>query len=162
MKLYIPRLGDEIVLTKDWTFDLYCEDRNDTMITKFNVDFGQVAGQSWYHLHDKSVKCTVPAGSILKIDRIFIRKGAQEYDSITFFWKGGSIPAWVETINYERSEEVPVGTPNSVVTHGYGQYNPTRAYIRVPAVRYDKHPKRPVRFWAKMDDANTIEFEKLT
>lgn len=160
MKLYIPRLGDEIKLTSDWTFDLYCEDRNDTMITKFNVDLGQVPGKSWYHLHDKSVKCTVPAGSILKIDRIFIRKGAQEYDSITFFWKGESIPAWTETINYERNEEVPVGTPGSEAWKGgFGQ--PPTAYIRVPAVRYDRHPKRPVRFWAKMDDVNNIEFEKV-
>ncbi len=160
MKLYIPRLGDEIRLITDWTFDLYCEDRNDTMIKKFNIDLGQVPGKSWYHLHDKSTKCTVPEGSILKIDRIFIRKGAEEYDSITFFWKGESIPGWTETINYERNEEVPAGTPGAIV-HGDGRWTPSKSYIRVPAVRYDKHPKRPVRFWAKMDDVNTIEFEKV-
>ena len=160
MKLYIPRLGDEIKLTSDWTFDLYCEDRNDTMIKKFNIDLGQVQGGPWHHLHDKSAKCTIPEGSILKIDRIFIRKGAEEYDSITFFWKGESIPGWTETINYERAEEVPVGTPGST-TYGDNWGTPAKAYRSVPAVRYDKHPRRPVRFWAKMDDVNTIEFDKV-
>ena len=28
MKLYIPEIGDSLLLSKDWTFDLYHEYRN--------------------------------------------------------------------------------------------------------------------------------------
>ncbi|CAD6562662.1 hypothetical protein ACFQ3P_38610 [Paraburkholderia sabiae] len=38
---------------------------------------------------------TIPRGALLSIDRIFIRKGAPDFDSITFWLKAKSTPVAV-------------------------------------------------------------------
>src|SRR5271165_5046264 len=83
MKMYIPSIGDELVLKKAWTFDLYNENRNATLMEKL----GDSRDISW---GDKltTIKATLLAGSVLKIDRIYIRKGMDEFSSVTFLWKG--------------------------------------------------------------------------
>ena len=92
MKLYIPVNGDEIKLQADWTFDLYNEDRNSSLMEKI----GDVRKVTWGGGNYGSIPCTIPAGAVLKIDRVYIRKGNKEYSSITFLWKGESLPAKLE------------------------------------------------------------------
>jgi hypothetical protein len=186
MKLYVPEIGDQIKLTKDWKFTLHAEGRN-TDLGKFHgysifrggwVDdsiippmrehdyeviyppkpksgYHQFYGESydtynrkcreaeqnnpeyvkwhsdfttWMADCDKIKKdvlvITVPKGSILGIDRIYIRKGAKDYSSITFFLKG--LP--------------PVAIKN----------------------RWSDKiiNKKALRFWAKLADCNTINFEQ--
>lgn len=82
-KLYIPELGDEFQLTKDWTFDLYGEYRNTELWIK-------VTGKLWNtnsYKHEpimKVTKVTLNKDTVLAVDRIYIRKGAAEYSSISF------------------------------------------------------------------------------
>lgn len=88
MKLFIPAVGYRIKLTNDWTFALFAEHRNQTMF--------EYAGRSyknnWVGWGEplKSVDVTVPAGTVLEIDRVYVRtanktKSADEdYDSVTF------------------------------------------------------------------------------
>jgi hypothetical protein len=140
MQLYIPRLGDIIRLTQDWAFDLYNEDRNSSMMKQ--VADTRDIGRSWNNTLT-SIRAIVPAGEQLKIDRIFIRKGAAEFDSVTFFWVGKRIPGYSETRDIPAS-----GSP------GTYYYRPARTVV-------DKYPAQPVRFWAKMDDVNTIHFEPV-
>jgi len=111
MRLYIPEIKDQITLTKDWEFTLYPENRNE----KFGVKLGlaeetdkHYRGVFWagefssHQCHDYnreqerwvynllfSVK--LEKGTILQIDRIYIRKGKgkSEYSSITFYIKNG-------------------------------------------------------------------------
>ena len=40
-----------------------------------------------YASNNKSVEVTIPKGTLLQVDRIYIRKGASDYSSITFFAK---------------------------------------------------------------------------
>lgn len=133
MKFYIPEIGDEIVLTNRWKFNLYPEPRNLTM--------GKLHGfiNTTYYCHPKfkdiwvkepfeydhknlirniipnkeyeeTLLISLPKGTVLKIDRIYIRKGLSDFSSITFTTK----------INNKR-----------------------------------------IRFWAKLKDVNNIEFKKL-
>ena len=139
MKLYIPEIGDQIKLIADWTFDLYNEDRNTTLMKKVN-DTREVPH---WNQSPTAITCTIPAGSILKIDRIYIRKGQEDFNSITFFWVGEHIPAHSEEITYPAPREQ--GLPDRTIRTG----------------RFVNVPKRPVRFWVKMDDANKIEFEQV-
>lgn len=93
MKLYIPRIGDRIRLLSDWTFDLYNEYRNDTLLQFVNDPRKSSYGGL------TAAPCTIQAGEILKVDRMYIRKGQAEYDSMTFFWEGqktagGMRPVW--------------------------------------------------------------------
>ena len=108
MKLYVPELGDQIKLTSDWSFKLISEHRNTTLIDYF-------FGESYWKknaLHgDKLLDATLPKDTILTIDRVYIRKGATDYSSITF--------------------------------------------------RTDLLNKKSIRFFAKLDDCNKIEFEHV-
>lgn len=158
MQLYIPEIGDHIVLERDWTFNLYEEYRNEKMWSFLNcsenpdvihsLNIRKSASddlQALYtkyrnlvqnhrchidrwsdedielsnklsDLRRKEICCavTLPMGSILSFDRIYIRKGASEYSSISFYLK----------------------------------FHPTL------------HLKKKPRFWAKLDECNTMEYQK--
>jgi hypothetical protein len=137
MKLYIPAIGDKLKLTTDWTFDLYNEERNATLMAvlgdtrdiKYPWNNGLTA-----------LPATIRAGAILKVDRIYIRKGQDDFDSITFFWKDMRTEARI----------IQENDPSS--------YNrATNSYTRKRDV---KIPRKPVRFWVKLPEANNIEFDK--
>jgi hypothetical protein len=125
MKLYIPEIGDQLRLTEDWTFGLYNEDRNETLMEKI----GDRRKVTWGGAGYSTIPCTIPAGATLKVDRIYIRKGISEYSSITFLWVG------------ERTEP------------RMGQKYWSTVEVKIP--------RKPVRFWAKLDDVNNIEFDKV-
>lgn len=89
--LFIPTIGDVLVLAEDWTFPLHEEYRNN----KFADDnFGSGYARSWYSYSEipaRSDTVTLPAGTHLKIARIYIRGGGadmKEYDSLTFTCNG--------------------------------------------------------------------------
>lgn len=78
MKLYIPRPGDKIRLTEDWTFPLHHEYRNAGLAEGLELaDFRQWASPN-------SSVATLPKGTVLAIDRIYIKKPYPEFDSVTF------------------------------------------------------------------------------
>jgi hypothetical protein len=87
MKFYIPEIGDEIKLTKDWEFKVTREFRNKELEEKYlpekskkldpigsrHDNYGEIIGN-----------VILPKGTVLSIDRIYIRKGASDYSSVTF------------------------------------------------------------------------------
>lgn len=92
MKFFVPACGDRITLTKSWAFDLYLESRN----MKFAVERGLASSinPQWdpKGFDYMKVRASVPAGTVLECDRIYIRifsksaiSNAIDYDSIT--WK---------------------------------------------------------------------------
>jgi hypothetical protein len=136
MKLYIPTVGDSIRLTADWTVQLHNEERNETLMRLFNDTRDFESRWAKPPVPSSTVPVVIPAGEILKVDRIYIRKGQGEFDSITFLWVGKATPA--------RTEFVPG------LDWGNGRKDPDRTV---------KIPKKPVRFWVKLDNANEIEFQ---
>lgn len=139
MRMQIPSIGDRIRLTADWTFTLYAESRNESLgeatghftplkyygrwsngrsSVGFRVDDEgiRVGGYDDYERCSAVASITLPAGAILTIDRIYIRKGATEFNSLSF--------------------------------------------LVVNALAIFKK-KGKVRFWAKLPEVNTIEFEKI-
>lgn len=135
MNLYIPAIGDLIRLTSDWTFDLRSEERNSTLMEKMN-DTRKVYSkwQTYATNAAPPFMVTIPAGAVLKIDRIYIKKGSPEFNSITFMWKGESTEPRIEQIRDWRSKDPTATKPNKI-------------------------PRKPIRFWAKLSDANNIQFE---
>lgn len=119
MKLFIPALGSKFVLTKPWTFKLHDEYRN----TKFwKAVHGEADKEVFYYGYGgggyntspvptatattkafktaKPIPTTFPKGTVLWLERIYIRKGAGDFDSMSFrITKGGLVPAgrfWVK------------------------------------------------------------------
>lgn len=137
MKLYIPEIGDTIKLVAPWTFNLYNEHRNDTLIEIGEIKFPD--NQSSFM---QSVPFIIPAGEVLKIDRIYIRKGSADYSSLSFLWKG------MKTKKRSEPRYATVLQPGHPM-HGIRQH-----------VGENVISAKPVRFWAKLSDVNNIEFEQ--
>lgn len=83
----IPTIGSTITLTRDWTFGLYPEHRNATL---WNVTVGPLEKRSYFWTdwarcrNDIFTPVTLPAGTVLKVDRIYLRKGSEDFDSVSF------------------------------------------------------------------------------
>lgn len=87
MQLYIPEIGDRLRLTKDWTFTLHYEHRNSSLIEHFG-DLFEWRRRSGNDTEPNDKIVTIPLGTILKVDRIYIRKGLEEWSSISFYAEG--------------------------------------------------------------------------
>jgi hypothetical protein len=90
MLINIPRLGQEITLAVDWSAPLEAEYRNYDIYCHLNqMDDNPVKidGNSAYYmnsLNQRPMILTLRAGTVLSVERIYIKKGAPDYDSITF------------------------------------------------------------------------------
>lgn len=135
MKFNIPSLGQKIRLKTDWTFFLHSEGRNAALL-EFDTagayglypDYSSVEqraamtkagyepapGNVWRKLF------TLPAGTVLIVDRIYIRKSATDFNSVSFTAPKETIP---------------------------DKFSALRA---IPG---------KIRFWAKLDDVNSINFD---
>ena len=113
-QMYIPPLKSQITLAQDWSFTVYPEERNKSLYAAYNKKLEPVIGSYPIRYNIPSFIATLPADTVLTIDRIFIRKGAEDFDSITFIIESSPNP--------------------------------------------DFRPKKKVRFWVKLDDANNILF----
>lgn len=128
----IPELGTNIVLAEDWTFPLHHEPRNDSL---FEV-MGMAHEHNWRDEPDPPPHpVTVPKGAALTIDRIYIRKGAKDYSSVTFRWPGQKTTRRTKTFTYRECVNGPERS------HSY----------TIPA--------QGVRFWAKLADVNRMVIE---
>lgn len=80
-KLFIPALGTEIVLAKDWKFELYNEHRNSDLALILGIQWKY---QQYSMRRTESATVVIPAGTVMKIDRIYIRAGQSDFNSVTF------------------------------------------------------------------------------
>lgn len=93
MRLFIPPIGAVITLEKDWTFILHQESRNVGLANALNLGkIKHYTGRGWdnkpYEFDSrewKDTEVTLPARTHLKISRIYIRNGVQDYNSVTFW-----------------------------------------------------------------------------
>lgn len=83
MKMFIPTIGTVFTLTKNWEFDIYEEYRNYACLQLLfpNQKIGKYGK---YGTPTPPRKFAFKKGSVLKVDRIYIRKSKAEYDSVSF------------------------------------------------------------------------------
>jgi len=113
MKIFIPAVGTKLRLTKDWEFSLFFEHRNFKMVNYLSPG---AMKSPWAYGDDESLAATLKAGTILIVDRVYIRSGpASAYNSLTF-----------------RTGDAK-----------------------------DYFGKKGLRFWAKLDDVNTMDAEMV-
>lgn len=102
MKFFIPTIGTRLRLTADWKFPLLREARNRLYMLKV-LRLGRwdpLPVEAWH---------TLPAGSVLKVDRLYIRQGLPDFDSVTFRVEGETNSRfWVPLSNANEIEyEIP-------------------------------------------------------
>lgn len=114
MKLYIPELGDKLELTKDFTFTLYAERRNNTLGFALGLRNNKnTYGIGWkvdeeepYTSKTRAAgEVTIPKGTVLKVERIYVRNGLKEFDSITFRAMAGPDPKYLKTRFWVKLDE---------------------------------------------------------
>ena len=133
MKLFIPTIGTKIVLTTNWKFTLFHEHRNKSIMEALQVSdtskgfFNEYEPNTRFQLKRSNV--SLPKGTILTVDRIYIRQNLKEYDSITF------------------RVELPDGTKSVGVYSGYTKTKTKK--------------KQSLRFWAKLQDVNKINYKLM-
>lgn len=81
-KIFIPTIGTEIKLAKPWDFALIKDHCNKAIFEMFGIpyhnDLYGTKGQ-------KFGRVSLPEDTVLKVDRIYIRKGREHYDSLSFY-----------------------------------------------------------------------------
>lgn len=166
--IFIPPLGTKLKLTEDWKFTLYNESRNETLRTLHGLE------TRWLSYRDKqdgvatppNKKVTIPAGTELIVDRIYIRKGSEEFDSVTFRMPGTKIAGK----KVERVAKRFIGYKlDGVVFHDSGSfYNLPWEKRERAEMLYEDHPwiekipAKGVRFWAKLEDVNKMWAEVVS
>lgn len=80
IRFCIPALRTKLVLAEPWTFTVYNEYRNHSLY--------EILGHQQTYQHEEYGvdigNCTLPKGTNLSVDRIYIRNGKSDYDSVTF------------------------------------------------------------------------------
>ncbi len=147
--MYIPTIGDEVTLASDWTFLLFYEYRNAAMIkfifpgTEFKYrDMVLPSGEMPEYL-EPIARVLLPMGAVLKVDRIYIRKGKGEYDSVTLILQ--SVPKKEIAVPDER--DVWITDKNNL-----GRSIGGGKYVK------KTFTKSKIRFWAKLKDVNEMRF----
>jgi hypothetical protein len=87
MKLFIPPLTTKLELLESWMFTLHREYRNHDAWIQLGLPTEQ--HHNYHQPVGELASAALPVGTILQVDRIFIRKGAEDYDSVTFLVQGG-------------------------------------------------------------------------
>jgi hypothetical protein len=86
MKLFIPKLGTVIRLTEPWTFGLHYEHRNRRLWDMMFAPPEMQPHPNRFRFGFQDVRLlTLVDGTELKISRVFIRQGSEDYDSVTFY-----------------------------------------------------------------------------
>lgn len=85
MKLYIPRVGEKIQLTENWSCSIQSEHRNQKIFDALGIKIGN-------NVHGTVINVTLPKNTILRIDRLYVRAPASDYDSITFTIEESPLP----------------------------------------------------------------------
>jgi hypothetical protein len=86
MNIFIPEIGTEIKLTQGWVFYLYTDYRNDSIFQALGTHKDNLK-QVFPKDSTGYLKCYemfLPADTVLKVNRVYIRQGISGYSSVTF------------------------------------------------------------------------------
>lgn len=76
-KLFIPQVGNQLTLISNWNCKVFNEYRNEKVFKGLNIDLSQLT-------RDTNIDITFPKGTVLRVDRLYVRAPASSFDSITF------------------------------------------------------------------------------
>ncbi len=108
MRFFIPEIGTEIELTKDWVINVRYESRNEKIMSFFDVKYNWRSTE--YDNNDIVGQFTFKKGDVVKVDRIYVRKGAMDYSSVSLTNKKTG-RFWVKLDDFNNLEGNVVDNP---------------------------------------------------
>lgn len=103
MKLFIPRVGDKIKLNENWNCSIESEYRNDKIFDALGI-------QRDNSVQGTAISISMPKDTVLRVDRLYVRAPASQYDSITFTVESSPLPGiekarfWVKVTEANQME----------------------------------------------------------
>jgi len=146
MRITIPDIGTKLELTKKWVFNIYPESRNKKLYTKLGYQVGvfkdnntkyffikpenvkpYIKGSQFLHtdcsdMVHKTLSCELGIGVILIVDRIYIRKGMEDFSSITFKIEGGKYDKCRFWVKLKYVNQIEFSLPKQEHRIKYGLY----------------------------------------
>lgn len=126
----IPPLNTMVALAEDWQFAVFYEYRNKKMIEAAGLD--KPIGYRWDHYGEELGTVTLPKGTRLAVDRIYVRRGKTEFDSITFRIKECPDPKfkkirfWAKLRDVNRIICYPIGSEVPAINEAFTWGNDIR------------------------------------
>jgi len=112
MNLFIPAIGTRLRLNKPWQFPLHDEHRNRAFWAEMAPNASAPSKHAWDPPTGGILNLTLPAGTLLSVDRLYIRKGQSGFDSITFrVLKGSAIPTgrfWAKLDDVNKGLDITI------------------------------------------------------
>ena len=132
MNLFIPEIGTLLTLNKEWSFTLYPEYRNQKL--------GKVLG-----VYKEKQTPNGPSFRWFDGDKELAHHNAQEYNRDTGEWE------WVVTYPLVFVPGTQLRVDRIYIRKGSSEYSSVSFWIK-------SGPYKGKRFWAKLEDVNTINF----
>lgn len=179
----IPTIGTEIELLQDWTFGLYQESRNSDLLYTLPAKDPQYPNlydelnyaphaQNTYPLYSNicAGPYTLKQGTILVVDRIYIRKGFPDFDSLSFriqnfgnltvqtlVRKWHAVP--IQTIPAQQGliSMIKASLNNRTIGLKTNYVPPVQTFTDTIKSRVIKRP----RFWAKLTDVRNMDIRVI-
>lgn len=73
-KIHIPQVGDEFKIIKNWSCKVFNEYRNAKVFEALSIDTAE---------SNTHIEITLPLGTVIRIERVYVRAPASSYDSVT-------------------------------------------------------------------------------
>jgi hypothetical protein len=171
MKLFVPELGTEIVLSSDWNFTLFEEYRNSSLIEVLEArkQPHRMEAQKILDASCKELKKVLDERPSLGR---YSDWGGGYYGIQTYFvfedWKSELAVYWKDRLEVE---DAATKSMDACLVSGT-KLKIERIYIRKGSSEYSSltfriidspdellRGKKKLRFWAKLEDCNNIEFD---
>jgi len=174
MKFYIPKIGDAIQLTEPWKFELYAERRNAALGTYFGKEAPHYRG-IWVDNAENAEKVRTLQNPYVRTNDFYSKDANGLIDYKTFDKKGydESKKLHQELYEYQLSQlgakslsvELPIGTILTIdriyIRKGMSNFSSVTFYAKNLEGSGKKGKTKALRFWAKLDDCDNIEFKKI-
>lgn len=181
MKMYIPKLGDQIKLSQPWSFNLHHEGRNESLGKVLGVfgPFGEEQNITKWVKYETPIEFTDNYLDFLGKNRkhtytktgenqVVGREKSQQWkDFISPSYGGRYNPSGFSKVVLPEGSELIID--RIFIRQGSESFDSVTFYVStIPGVENAKRKKGPfgkkpsiARFWAKLDDVNQMHFETI-
>ena len=164
MKMYIPEVGDDLILTEDWSFQLVLERRNMGLLAMTFPDYDYsnysfydwVAEEIWPESEGQIMMSNKLKKERRDVDTVDLWNNKQKQEDLKYFYKDNKkfLVLGHEMPNFTLPKGTELKLARIYIKSKGNKYSSLSFWAKLPNV------KKKVRFFAPLKDVNNIEYEK--